>query len=166
MYKRQSKTLLYSLGLIAILLYFQGLTLSVIPGGVARVLHIPHLGVFAFEQISLILFGFLAILIISRIITSIVVNKSLVKQVQAKETKILEKHIERSQNTRELANLDPQTIGKNLPNSEVMRRIEAIDLQKMEKKSRQAQKEIEQKEIRKEFRFIEREGNSISIDIA
>ena len=114
----------------------------------------------------MILFGFLAILIISRIITSIVVNKSLVKQVQAKETKILEKHIERSQNTRELANLDPQTIGKNLPNSEVMRRIEAIDLQKMEKKSRQAQKEIEQKEIRKEFRFIEREGNSISIDIA
>ena len=162
----KSKGMLYSLGLLLLLLYFQGLTLAVSPGAVARVLHIPHLGVFAIEQLALILLGFFGILILAKIITRFIVNKSLIKQVQAKETKILEKHIERSQNNQELGNLDSENIKQNLSNSEVMRRIESIDLQKLEKKSVKVELQTNETQSRKEFRFIEREGNSISIENA
>lgn len=155
----KSRALLYSLGLLGLLLYFQGLTLAHSPGAVARVLHIPYLGVFAVKQLFVIALGFLVLLVAARVITSVIVNKSLVKQVQAKETSILEKHI-RSTNTL------PPSLEVSASKSEVMRKIEKIDVEKLEKESQKAQKELEKTQVRKEFRFVEREGNSISLEIS
>ena len=163
---RKYRALLYSLGLLGLLFYLQGLSLSPVSGGVARVLHIPYLGIFAFKQVAIILSGFFTLLVLARVVTNMIVNKSLVKQIQLKETRILEKHIRTSQHADDLTKINPKSLAQSASESEVMRRISQLDLEKLQKQSKKVQHNIEKVETRKEFRFVMKEGDAMSVEIA
>ena len=159
------RALLYSLGLLGLLVYFQALTISDSPGPVNRVLRIPYLGLFAIKQIAIILAGFLVLMVVARLVTSMLVNKAMVKQIQLKETRILENHIQKSQNLEDLRKIKSGGFADSKTESPVMNKLRKLDLEKLEKESRKTQQRIEQKEQKKVYRFVMKEGEDISVEL-
>jgi magnesium-transporting ATPase (P-type) len=160
------RSLLYSLGLLCLLFYFQGLTLSKVAGPVSRILHIPYLGIFAVKQIAIILVGFLVVMVLARLITTMIVNKSLIKHIQLKETRILESHIQQSQNLEDLGKIDSKTLANPKKESAVIAKLNQMDLDKLEKESRRSQTFSQPKETQKVYRFVMKEGDDISVEMA